>query len=125
MSKVHAVLLVPAAGDPHSLLKRGPCGARPPTAWKPPNRPWCEGGYSGSGDPACALVLAWDGERVPVACFILSQHVRGYGSSVWKRLVEAVDEAVLEQAPLRLQASMAHFEGTLILLDADGKRVTP
>ena len=32
MSKVHAVLLVPEKGDPHELLREGPCGARPPMA---------------------------------------------------------------------------------------------
>ena len=32
MSKVKAVLLVPEEGDPHELLREGPCGARPPLA---------------------------------------------------------------------------------------------
>lgn len=29
---LHAILLVPAEGDPYDLLKRGPCGACPPLA---------------------------------------------------------------------------------------------
>ena len=32
MSEIKAILLVPVKGDPHGLLKGGPCGARPPAA---------------------------------------------------------------------------------------------
>lgn len=32
MSEIKAVLLIPEEGDPHKLLKKGPCGARPPMA---------------------------------------------------------------------------------------------
>jgi hypothetical protein len=34
MSEIKHILLVPAEGDPHGLLKEGPCGARPPMARK-------------------------------------------------------------------------------------------
>jgi len=34
MIEVHAVLLIPEAGDPHGLLREGPCGARVPTAYE-------------------------------------------------------------------------------------------
>ena len=120
MSKIHAVILVPAAGDPHNLLKRGPCGARPPTAWKPPNRPWCEGGYSGSGDPARALVLAWDGERVNVA--------KGWLPPMGQGLIGAAG-SLISGNPYAKSALFGTAEfwsfGTIILLDVDGNRVTP
>lgn len=34
MSEVHAVLLVPAESNSHGLLREGPCGARPPLAFR-------------------------------------------------------------------------------------------
>ena len=73
MSKVHAVLLVPAEGAPHGLLREGPCGARPPMAvrWHPDvlhtmplDGEWHEGGAPGKADRITALVLAWNGEPV-------------------------------------------------------------
>mgnify|MGYP003663702444 CR=1 FL=1 len=62
MSKIKAILLVPAEGDPHGLLREGPCGARPPMAywykgaWAP-----CTAKAAHSHDKRRALVLAWDG----------------------------------------------------------------
>ena len=70
MSKIHAVLLVPEEGDPHGLLREGPCGARPPMAWQNAECRWFPLPHL-SYDAALlglewqrALVLAWDGEPV-------------------------------------------------------------
>ena len=82
MSEIKAVLLIPTEGDPHGLLKEGPCGARPPMAGRHDGY-WYE--YEDDGDiglavqgndghwasPAgapTALVLAWDGEPVAEGC---------------------------------------------------------
>jgi hypothetical protein len=79
MSKVHAVLLVPEPGDPHGLLREGPCGARPPVAvkvddvwvdpWKEPTdvrtRHALAHFFERSIALPTALVLAWGGEPTP------------------------------------------------------------
>lgn len=76
-----AILLVPAPEYRDALLREGPCGSRPPTAW----RPWCEdygsptgGAWSSewatyedrddSPEDSAALVLAWDGAAVAEGC---------------------------------------------------------
>jgi len=75
--KIVAILLVPSAGDPHRLLDDGPCGSRPPTAWRywptqveralfKEQIPWQfgpipRGGCARQG----ALVLAQKGKSVP------------------------------------------------------------
>jgi len=118
MSKVHAVLLIPEDGDPHNLLKEGPCGARPPMAspyegkfeahtsdWAP-----CWPGET-------ALVLAWDGEPVAEGLDRLSRAIRGHG---W--LMQMEDSAPAKVATWAL--SVARGTGTLVLLDADGREVS-
>jgi len=61
--KVYAVLLVPAEGDPHGLLREGMCGARPPLAWM--NGPRWVFGWASERAHVRALVLAWGGKPVP------------------------------------------------------------
>lgn len=72
MADIAAVILIPAKGDPHGLLRIGPCGAMPPMASKvwqrdvwaaDPDPPW-EAGQPPRGWGQRALVLAWEGEPV-------------------------------------------------------------
>ena len=72
MTEIKGILLIPEEGDPHGLLKEGPCGARPPMAfvWKPsylrlpqPEGRWIPWSTTWP-KPGEALVLAWDGEAV-------------------------------------------------------------
>ena len=61
-----AILLVPAAGDPHGLLAPGKCGAMPPiveyTHVGGGKHAWIE--QVSLHPPKQALVLSWDGEPV-------------------------------------------------------------
>lgn len=119
-TKIHAVLLVPAEGDPHGLLREGPCGARPPMVWTlrcercgdiwvPRGGPSSKAAFQAhrhhwertglNARTACrwqgptALVLAWGGQPVP----------------------EGMD---------RLARCPAMKVGTILLLDADGREVS-
>lgn len=113
MTAIHGVLLVPEEGDPHELLREGPCGARPPmayrfrkedTTWRPDPGRWGQR----------ALVLAWDGEPVVEG---LDRFRRATGA-MWP------ESYISERWWDRLSAGMAGW-GTIILLDADGREVTP
>ena len=109
MPEIKAILLVPAEGDPHGLLKEGPCGARPPMAywykgaWAP-----CTARAAHSHDKRRALVLAWDGKTVREGCD------RADWSGVW------VDDLRRLCPDLRRLCTEI---GTLALLDADGKEI--
>ncbi len=132
---VHAILLVPAEGDPLGLLAEGPCGARPPMAMRGvcPHHgrgPWWDEDFAGEwcatwgGDEHCnwhitrerALVLAWDG--TPVAegldradrCFTLTP--RAHEDWVIGVLRGAVPWGYAQKA-------------TVVLLDEHGKEVKP
>lgn len=68
-----AILLIPAPGDPHSLLAPGECGAMAPSAFRCACKRWrvggdgpCTCGYGASLDRA--LVLAYAGEPVVEGC---------------------------------------------------------
>ena len=125
MSEIHAVLLVPAEGDPHGLLADGPCGARPPVVYRSRG---CGVGHSDSWQPhdefvrrgecyMCdypdeALVLFWDGKLVPEG---LDRAARVYPHA---RRVAWASARALGQEMERLKY------GTLVLLDAEGREVT-
>ena len=76
MSKIRHILLIPAEGDPHGLLREGPCFAAPPVAvWSNVDARWDEApphtrAIYRDGHPkrTTALVLAWGGEAVPEGC---------------------------------------------------------
>ena len=119
MSEIKAVLLVPHEGDPHLLLKEGPCGARPPKAWLSPEG-WQAGKAPTSGgrpmvdDRHRALVLAWDGK--PVA------EVQPYIERA------GIDYALLAPfvayALKGMDIGQGPWPGTLVLLDAEGQEVS-
>lgn len=123
MSKVHAVLLVPAEGDPHGLLREGPCGARPPVV--------CDhhGVWGASFNHGClmrkALVLTWDGkpvaeglDRATTAATTTPQWWVGYpalSDRSWPRheIAKWVGRALADLCSC-----------TLVLLDAEGREVS-
>jgi hypothetical protein len=72
MPEIKAILLVPVEGDPHGLLKEGPCGARPPTAYV--------GGESVLRCPRCRAEFAGaEGKSYPhgVLCSVCKGPVMG------------------------------------------------
>ena len=122
MSEVKAILLVPAEGDPHGLLKLGPCGARPPMAyqesgtgiWRPYRGPLGEG-HPENND---ALVLACDGEPVPEG---LDRANRVWVGRWCGYLLDWSVDDVREYGA----ALVIHLGGgTLVLLDAEGKEIS-
>lgn len=136
-TKVCAVLLVPAEGDPLGLLREGPCGARPPIAehvaedmhgkgckrtrewFAPPQRTCCSmAGLSMLAPHRRALVLAWDGEVVPEGCFRASR----LGTSEWISAVADGLKRGYVHGFVRYQ-SQKHGLGTVIWIDADGREV--
>ncbi len=122
---VAAVLLVPAEGDPHGLLREGPCEARPPRAegflrCKRHGGGWVRANLdTDRGVAKCercryapALVLAWEDEVVVEGCFRLDPD--GWlGLTLNLRMV------------LTGRSTMQCNRGTLVLLDAEGREVSP
>ena len=117
-SSIVSVLLVPTEGDPHGLLKEGPCGARPPTASYAERSPifgtrWTDGLHRSGWHRKHALVLAWKGEVVPEG---LDRAYRAAGDRPerYHRMSEMPDAGMWF-------GSM----GTIAFVDADGREVTP
>lgn len=125
MIAIVSVLLIPAAGDPQQLLREGPCGARPPMATVYRYRGWLNNDLSDwtieKIDPEYvietqseqALVLAWKGEVVPEGCD-RAYRAAGDRPERYHRMSEMPDAG-------RWFGSL----GTIVLLDADGREVTP
>ena len=73
---IRHILLIPNEGDPHGLLRDGPCFTAPPLAvWSNVDHRWDEAPphtraiyTDGKPKRTLALVLAWDGEPVPEGC---------------------------------------------------------
>jgi hypothetical protein len=123
MSEIKTVLLVPTEGDPHGLLKEGPCGARPPMAWYCDDYQAWEQWHRGMdhSEPTawavmvernkCALVLAWDGEPVPEGMDRAARIDPHYRGEAWV-------------SSRNLGAGMEHLGyGTRVLLDDDDQEV--
>lgn len=152
MSKVHAVLLVPAEGDPHGLLAEGPCGARPPMVVKVGDRwynPWLSlhRGVPNEQevrptDPyvvhrltewaidaiplPTALVLAWDGKPVPVLWDWSADGVRVMFNCVVRVLEAALGWSAYEDDLDSDDVGVLtdhRLPGTLVLLDGEGREV--
>lgn len=130
MSEIKAVLLVPHEGDPHGLLREGPCGARPPRAWC---RDWetDDEGETWPAEPRWlparsftsaarhALVLAWGGEPVPEGLDRLAR------SGWWVDRHEKIHNVVRDL----LRGNRRHLrllrgKGTVIRIDAEGRVVS-
>ncbi len=110
MSKVHDVLLVPAEGDPHGLLREGPCGARPPMAWM--NGPRWVFGWASERAHVRALVLAWGGKPVPV-------------SDGWLRCSHITVPLMEQGRGFDVLRDALADVGKVVLLDAEGREVNP
>ena len=139
MSKVHVVLLVPAEGDPHGLLADGPCGARSaqggggsvgrardhtgvaprgcgvghPDTWQSHSEFVRRGECYMCDFPEEALVLFWDGKLVPEGMDRAARVDPHYRSEAW------ASARALGQEMERLKY------GTFVLLDTEGREVTP
>ncbi|NDC89396.1 MAG: hypothetical protein EB075_11450 [Bacteroidetes bacterium] len=115
--KVYAVLLVPAEGDPHGLLREGMCGARPPLAWM--NGPRWVFGWASERAHVRALVLAWGGKPVPEG---IQRSVHAAKSRAWvEHLVGCALGRLTDDVDV---LSDPDLPGTLILLDAEGREVS-
>ena len=125
MGEIKAVLLVPEPGDPHGLLAEGPCGARPPMATH-----YRRGWRGGKLVPSCAedhadtftyaLVLAWDGEPVPEGVDRLAR--AGWWADRHQKIHDVVRDLLRGN---RRHLRLIRSKGTLVLLDAEGREVTP
>jgi hypothetical protein len=77
-SPILHILLIPAEGDPHGLLREGPCfSAAPAAVWSNVDTRWDEAPPhtraiypDGRARRTLALVLAWNGEPVPEGCML-------------------------------------------------------
>ena len=129
MPKIKAILLVPSEGDPHGLLREGPCGARPPMAVEGSESwsacPW----YPECGAIRASLVLAWDGKPVREGCDRADwtgvespephHSVRDTWATVFPLMDHPEDTDITVDDLRRLCAEL----GTIVLLDADGKEI--
>jgi len=60
------IILIPSDKDPHKLLARGPCRARPPIVGEVYSEGWCDWAPDyGDPDKGVALPLQWQGVPVP------------------------------------------------------------
>ena len=137
---IAAILLIPTEGDPHGLLREGPCGARPPVVQRVEHRHQstedvrgcieCDGAWPcafagelagapywshhGSGWPTRALVLAWDGEPVAEVQPYIERAGIDYGL-----LAPFVTHALAG-----MDIGQGPWPGDLVLLDAEGREVS-
>jgi len=139
MAEVCTVLLVPEKGDPHGVLRRGPCDAQPPTAVKVEewigfvtrrvvNTAWvpCGGSYTKidqdnvTTEAYRGLVLAWEREPLEVAF----PYVGTDSKWLWKVVMALLGK--MEGPACGIQVFLDAVEdlpGTIVLLDADGQEV--
>jgi len=123
---VATILLIPEPGDPRKLLAAGPCGARPPMAYRRPGildvGLWRFGHVMPYHIARRALVLAHEGHPVAEGICrgrIALEWVPSSALEMWVRDMLHGDT--------RFRADVAAFGGlgTLVLLDADGVEVAP
>lgn len=123
MSAIHAVLLVPEEGDPLGLLKGGPCGSRPPKAWLHEGI-WRHGHASSNDNFPRALAIAWSGvlwqarpwlERAAIRAKCERRH----------SIRDLLDEVVFLGEGVGALVEALYELGTVVILDANGKEVTP
>jgi len=132
-TKPVAVLLVPEEGDPHGLLSEGPCGAKVPMMWQCTCGPrWMPCGsrkYScaqcrSQGFPGKALVLAWEGKAVPEG-LDRADRVLHVPHGHWFHLVIASILRGDHRGWPPFGALASGRFGTILLLDAKGREITP
>ena len=130
MINISAILIIPAEGDPHGLLKGGPCGSRPPMARAEVDGPtgtrvgrWVP--YHGLLDLSMhpdsrALVLAWEGKPVAAGLFRLWYAADDIGGAELCSVLYHYDD---DPRGLLVQVAQWGDLGTIVLLDADGREV--
>jgi len=147
---IHAVLLIPAEGDPRGLLHEGPCGARPPRAvQRTDSRVVHEESWDDTTCP-CALCSAcgqpWPCEApgrvereedvrwvaanrspLPPTALVLAWDGEVVGMGVDRMASVGVDRALLlmflAAALEGMDPGIGPWPGTLVLLDAEGREV--
>lgn len=131
MSEIKAILIVPKKGDPHGLLKEGPCGARPPMAVEG-NEGWRAWPWYPSTTPPlprAALVLAWDGRAVREGCDRVDWSKVGSPEphhsvrDAWATVFPLMDHPEDTDVTVGWLAGLCSELGTIVLLDADGKEI--
>ena len=131
MSEIHAVLLIPAEGDPHGLLSPGVGGSRPPMAFKWDTRyhrlkeddgRWAACGSEWPNKPGDALVLAWDGKVVPAGVFAAWWQTDDSGAHDMTEAMDMRPDWLGNEVCGRWLRDGKPI-GTIVLLDADGKEV--
>jgi len=138
--RLASVLLVPTEGDPLGLLAGGLRWPGPPVAWRywpiqierglfRSQIPWTPGPIPRGVTRQAALVLVWGGKAVPEGVFRLWYHLDDWHVSdsmdAGSEILLAVSDDPADLVK-RVQRWVARSEcGTLVLLDADGREVTP
>ena len=119
---IHGILLIPNA-EHRVLLDDGPCGAMPPLACRAaveePWRPFC-----GMAEfCTVALVLAWEGEVVPIGCCVLDLHDTGHPA----HQAEALVWLAFNNDPADAGPDWGDVEhlGRVVFVDAEGQEVQP
>jgi len=143
VTAIHAILIVPAEGDPHNLLAEGPCGARPPVlgeveiaharsgdagldsehwalavlGWRP--FPWV---YT-TEYPECrrGLVLALDGAPLRRGMVDIPATGDGWDGANYADIIVAIVYAL--QGDTQNLCELLKDLGTIVLLDAEGREV--
>jgi len=138
MSKIHAILLVPEDGDPHGLLKCGPCGAMPPMLcerWPDQSQEgdlpefnlglWTSFYIHGRPPKREALVLAWNGK--------FAAEGMDRAARVWESVTEDSDRGLqpynlwwcrMTDAVNLGSECEEHGIATVILIDENGQEIT-
>ena len=125
MSTIHAVLLIPAEGDPLGLLREGRHGAKPPVATfraAPEYRValgWIPGPFAGSRQ---ALVFRWGGERVSAGLFHAWYHADDIGTDALADVLYGEDVSDLVETIGAWRRDGKPL-GTLVLVDAEGHEI--
>lgn len=132
MTAIHAVMLVPAEGDPHGLLADGPCGARPPMAHMRPRPPGTTGAVEwGAGEKGYAtphaLVLKWKGKPARLGMLWAGWLLEEQGWTPLESEPEPHEFLHWRAFDLTPEALARFCEeaglGTVVLLGADGREI--
>lgn len=137
MGEAVSILLVPPEHDPYGLLWTGPCGTRPPMAWRGEiSSRWLAS--IEQWDPSHALVLAWESRFLPegVARAERSRRVIPEAARPTEDMAEAVSLGLQDwRSPIdptrpRNDLKRAPVEkacaglGVIVLLGRDGAEVS-
>jgi hypothetical protein len=152
MSEIRHILLVPAEGDPHLLLKEGSCGARPPKARRliQPRLMHASNGFADptyNGEKCVACGQPWpcdtpgEVEQVADAKWVPWPHavsspcalVLAWDGEPVAEVQPYIERAGIDYALLApfvtyalkgMDIGQGPWPGTLVLVDAEGQEVS-